>query len=120
MSHEPLDLTALQQLVAFWRNRAEQLRAGAAGQPGRAELFDACAAQLAIAIEEVKQAAGQHPDTESLPLFDDPTAVPPSVATQPLTAASPPAASSPAEGDDGSAGVIALSHARRRRPEQRG
>lgn len=103
MSHEALDLTALQQLVAFWRNRAEQLRSGAAGQPGRAELFDACAAQLAIAIEEVKLASGHQVDNESLPLFEDPAAPPPAL-----------------EEREQAGGVIALSHARRRRPEQRG
>jgi hypothetical protein len=103
MSQDALDLSPLQHLVAFWRSRAEQLRAGAAGQPGRAELFDACAAQLAIAIEEVKHASGQFVDRESLPLFDDPGA--------PL----PPGDDDHAERD-----VIALSHARRRRPEKRG
>jgi hypothetical protein len=103
MSQEALDLRPLQHLVAFWRNRAEQLRDGGAGQPGRAELFDACAAQLAIAIEEVKHASGQFVDRESLPLFDDPGALP------------PPGANGEREGH-----VIALANARRRRPEKRG
>jgi hypothetical protein len=105
MSQEALDLTPLQQLVSFWRNRAEQLRSGAAAQPGRAELFDACAAQLAIAIDEVREASGHFIDRESLPLFDDPAVAPPA----------PPPADEQAGGD-----VIALAQARRRRPEQRG
>jgi hypothetical protein len=64
-------LAPFEQLVSLWESRAESLR----GQEGsvaavRADLYDACAAQLRDALRAVSPAEGAAPDPSVLELFE--------------------------------------------------
>lgn len=55
----------LGQLVAQWRARAESCRTAA---PARADVYDACAAQLADVLAQAQSRGAQ--DTASLDMFE--------------------------------------------------
>ncbi|CAN5163571.1 hypothetical protein BH23GEM4_BH23GEM4_09030 [soil metagenome] len=69
-------LAPLEQLVSLWQARAESLRDQEGGVAAvRADLYDACAAQLRDALRALLPAEGAAPDPSVLELFERSRAV---------------------------------------------
>ncbi|HET7276179.1 MAG TPA: hypothetical protein VFI91_13505 [Longimicrobiaceae bacterium] len=68
-SSDGIDLLPVQQLVAFWRDRAERIRDQSPTMDIRAEVFETCAAQLADALASIDWVGPEPRDSASLELF---------------------------------------------------
>jgi hypothetical protein len=67
------DLSALEQLVTSWRQRAESLRGGGSetlAALARAEAYDTCAAQLAQALAGARSSSAPAQEGQALELFE--------------------------------------------------
>ncbi|MDQ3308879.1 MAG: hypothetical protein M3497_01990 [Gemmatimonadota bacterium] len=69
MQANGLDLTHIEQLVAHWRERAEQIRAEPLPTPARADVYDICAAQLSDALAAMRAEHSETTESGSLSLF---------------------------------------------------